>query len=72
VIGAASIIQNTTQRKLNEERQYRAQKMETLGNLTSGIAHDFNNMLGVVLGYADIQLVSITHDTDARATEVTG
>jgi hypothetical protein len=26
VIGAASIIENTTQRKLNEERQYRAQK----------------------------------------------
>ncbi|MDR0454483.1 MAG: hypothetical protein LBH05_06705 [Deferribacteraceae bacterium] len=31
-----------------------AQKMESIGHLTSGIAHDFNNILTVIGGYADL------------------
>lgn len=54
VIGAASIGQNVTERKQQEEQLRRSQKMEALGKLTGGIAHDYNNMLGVVIGYAEI------------------
>jgi len=32
----------------------RAQKMESVGQLTAGIAHDFNNMLTVVLGTLEL------------------
>lgn len=54
VIGAASIIQDITKRKQEEEQINRSQKMDALGKLTGGIAHDYNNMLGVILGYSQL------------------
>ena len=54
VIGAASIVQDITERKQKEEQLSRSQKMDALGKLTGGIAHDYNNMLGVILGYSEI------------------
>jgi signal transduction histidine kinase len=41
------------ERERVQARLLHAQKMETVGRLTSGIAHDFNNILGVVIGYTD-------------------
>lgn len=34
--------------EVRRDRLHRAQKMESLGQLTSGIAHDFNNLLAIV------------------------
>ena len=54
VIGIASIVQDITDRKQQEEQLRHSQKMDALGKLTGGIAHDYNNMLGVILGYSEI------------------
>ena len=59
VIGAASIVQDITERKQQEEQIRRSQKMDALGKLTGGIAHDYNNMLGVVLGYAELLNINL-------------
>jgi len=36
-----------------------AQKMEAVGLLAGGVAHDYNNMLSVILGYAELALLSV-------------
>ena len=35
-------------------RLHQAQRMETVGTLTSGIAHNFNNILGGILGHSEV------------------
>ena len=37
-----------------ETRLQQAQRMETIGTLTSGIAHNFNNILGGILGHSEV------------------
>lgn len=49
-----SIIEDISERKMQDEQIRRSQKMDALGKLTGGIAHDYNNMLGVILGYSEL------------------
>lgn len=56
-----AIIQDVTREveaheQVEKEREiaYRAQKSESIGQLTGGIAHDFNNLLAVVLGNLEL------------------
>lgn len=43
--------------QLQLEAQYlHAQKMESIGRLTSGVAHDFNNILTVIVGYCEMAM----------------
>lgn len=44
-----------------------AQRMETMGRLTSGIAHDFNNLLSVINSYSDLMLMKMEEDSPLRA-----
>ncbi|MCB2182099.1 MAG: response regulator [Desulfobulbaceae bacterium] len=48
-----------------KERLHRAEKMEALGTLAGGVAHDLNNVLGVVVGYA--QLLLLTTDSSSQS-----
>ncbi len=41
-----------------------AQRMQSMGRLTSGVAHDFNNFLSVILGNLD--LLDVTQDDSQR------
>lgn len=44
---------DVTERRAQEEKLRRSQKMDALGKLTGGIAHDYNNLLGIILGYTE-------------------
>jgi len=58
-------IRNITERKKLEVQLFQSQKMESVGRLAGGIAHDFNNMLGVILGYSDFALESLSPSESA-------
>ena len=44
----------------------RAKRMESIGLLASGVAHDLNNILGPIVGYPDIILDKLDHDSSIR------
>lgn len=46
------VIEDITQRKLEEEARLRWQKREEIGSLAGGIAHDFNNVISAILSNA--------------------
>ncbi|MDQ5985551.1 MAG: Sensor histidine kinase RcsC [Syntrophus sp. SKADARSKE-3] len=50
-----------------EERLNRAEKMEALGTLAGGVAHDLNNVLGVVIGYSELLLLSVDQASPIRS-----
>jgi signal transduction histidine kinase len=47
-----------------QELLFETQKMEAIGRLAGGIAHDFNNILTGILGFADLCLEKVSHDSD--------
>ncbi len=55
----------------NKETQLRrSQKMETVGILAGGIAHEFNNLLFIILGSAELLLMSAEQDDKSFLQEI--
>ena len=53
--------------KLKLEKQLRhSDKIRAIGTLAGGIAHDFNNILVAILGYIEVALYNIPHDSNLR------
>ncbi len=54
VLGVLCVGQDVTSMRQKEEMLVRAQKLDSIGQLTGGIAHDFNNLLTVIQGNLEL------------------
>ena len=60
-----AFVLDLSERKALEEQSRSAQKLKTLGLLSSIIAHDFNNLLTTIIGNASLSLDKLTPDNPA-------
>jgi len=63
------VTEQVKDKEFKEELQkqfYQAQKMESIGRLSSGIAHDFNNLLTVIEGHTSLLLHDLPEDNPQR------
>jgi len=56
-------------RQLMETEIRQKEKMQVIGQLAGGIAHDFNNQLGMIIGNAELSLLSII-DNDTNKSVI--
>jgi len=66
IIGISVIIRDITEKKILEEKFFKAQKRQAIGILAGGIAHDFNNILAPIMGYAEMALDEIPEDSPVQ------
>ncbi|MFO7713225.1 two-component system sensor histidine kinase NtrB [Desulfosarcina sp.] len=52
------LIKDIEQRRLIQKQMAQADKLASIGELSSGIAHEINNPLGIILGYTQLLLRS--------------
>jgi PAS domain S-box-containing protein len=59
-------LRDITESRLVEEQLAHAQKIETIGALTSGISHDFNNILSVIMSNLEVLAECTDGNPDAQ------
>jgi len=59
------VLLDVSEQRAAEVQLHRAQRMETVGQLTGGVAHDFNNLLAIVQGYAELLMEVVGEDSAA-------
>ncbi len=65
ILGAISLMEDTSELDRLQAELFEARKLESVGRLAGGIAHDFNNILTAIIGFADLSL------DEPRGTDVT-
>jgi two-component system cell cycle sensor histidine kinase/response regulator CckA len=66
-----AVQQDVTERKQNEARLLRAQRLESIGALASGIAHDLNNILAPIMMSAPMLRWNLpAHDSEEILTSI--
>jgi PAS domain S-box-containing protein len=58
------LIKDIEQRRLLQKQMAQADKLASIGELSSGIAHEINNPLGIILGYTQLLLRNETPQSD--------
>lgn len=58
------LIKDIERRRLMQKQMAQADKLASIGELSSGIAHEINNPLGIILGYTQLLLRGETPQTD--------
>jgi signal transduction histidine kinase len=67
----ADLVRAESERRELETEVQRAERLQTVGQLTSGIAHDFSNLLAVIVGYAQMA-EDVTDDPDPELHRILG
>ncbi len=65
--GLLFLMRDITERREEQERASRMEKLESLGLLARGFAHDFNNILTVMLGNLSLAEMKLPEEVDGRA-----
>jgi signal transduction histidine kinase len=52
----AALLRAESERRMLETELQQAERLQTVGQLTSSIAHDFSNLLAVIVGYTEMAL----------------
>ncbi len=64
-VNTIAFLKDITEKRKMEEQLFQAEKLRAIGEMASGVAHDFNNALAIILGNAQLLLLT-AKDREAR------